>query len=290
MYRNRVSLEWGKRSVVFALSCALFILAIGDRALADDRGARVHFEAGISYLRSGDVGDALREFERAHALSKQPQLHYRIALCHQKLGNIGQAIEHLQLYLKKTDGGPNRRALERRLEKLREQQVQTARSRAARGSEPPDDPEWEELMELSADELMAFEAHEASSDAPRAPKRGLSAGVIATLVVGGVGAVGAIVFGVAGLSSSASIAGGCALTSTCGPVDLQGPAILGTLTDISLAVAIGGLGTAIVLLLLQSTDAGSEAAGSGAAPSETARLLPWVDPTGTVGLSLRGSL
>lgn len=82
-------------------------LLLPSPALAQDRLARTHYEAGSSYYQQGRYEEALREFEEAYRLSSEGRravLHYNIGLAHERLGHLTEAIEELRLYL---EGAPN---------------------------------------------------------------------------------------------------------------------------------------------------------------------------------------
>src|SRR5688500_8872763 len=65
-------------------------------AQTDDERARMHFQAGNAYFQTGEYDAALREFQRSYELSARPALFYNMALVHERLGNLEQAIAHLQ--------------------------------------------------------------------------------------------------------------------------------------------------------------------------------------------------
>ena len=55
---------------------------------SSDQIARAHFLAATGYFDTGDYESALREFERAYALTQYPQLLYNLYACHERLGQL----------------------------------------------------------------------------------------------------------------------------------------------------------------------------------------------------------
>ena len=94
-------------SVTVSLAAAL-------PAQAQDDRARLHFLAGASYYEAGDYQDALREFERSHALSQRSELFYNFSLCYQQLGDLESASTYLRRYLDEVETMDNRDQLEHR--------------------------------------------------------------------------------------------------------------------------------------------------------------------------------
>ena len=71
-----------------------------DVSAGSDELAKIHFKAGQAYYRQGNYDVAIREFKQAYDLTKKPALLYNIAQAYERLGNIGQAIEHYRHYVK----------------------------------------------------------------------------------------------------------------------------------------------------------------------------------------------
>src|SRR5262245_37286874 len=99
-----------------------------------DDEARTHFEAAQSHFETGSYEDAIREFDSAYRLSGRAALLYNLYLCHERLGNLEAAIDHLSRYLDADPSTSNAAALRIRLEKLK------ARAAAARAEDEPDQP------------------------------------------------------------------------------------------------------------------------------------------------------
>ena len=78
------------------------------RVQAQDDRARLHFQAGASYYEAGDYEDALREFQRSHALSQRSELFYNFSLCYQQIGDLDNAALYLRRYLDEVESIENR--------------------------------------------------------------------------------------------------------------------------------------------------------------------------------------
>jgi|SRR5581483_771977 len=63
-------------------------------------------------------GDALAEFEASYALSGYPAIVHKIAMCHDQLGHVDQAIESYQRYLALEPATERRAGIEERIATL----------------------------------------------------------------------------------------------------------------------------------------------------------------------------
>jgi len=105
---------------------------------SQDTIARAHFQAGSGYFDTGDYEAAVREFERAYALSPHPPLLYNLYAAHERLGNIEQAVKYLEQYLATASDVTNREALEARLSNLRRRLTEPGDQGAPVAMAPPD--------------------------------------------------------------------------------------------------------------------------------------------------------
>jgi tetratricopeptide (TPR) repeat protein len=219
---------------------------------ADEVQARAHFQSGTAYFERGEYEDAIREFQRAFALSPRPQLQYNLYLAHERLGELDEAGVHLSRYLSRAGEIPNRSSLEARLRNLRKR-------RADKSAEAP--------LPIS---------HEPSPESGTSLSRPRPLGAIVAWSAAGVGLVTFGVFGaLAALEDRA-------LDDACGKLcsDRQ-VSTLGTYTliaDIGLGVAAAGALTGLVLWTRHKR--GSEARAR-------VTLSPAVSPTHT---GLRGEV
>jgi tetratricopeptide (TPR) repeat protein len=108
-----------------ALGVALAVAAASPLRAEDVTRARTLYEAGAVYYERGEFQKALDQFDEAYRLAAKPGLLYNIAQCHDRLGNLDQAIGHLRRFLAQAPADdPERefaqgwlRALEERREK-----------------------------------------------------------------------------------------------------------------------------------------------------------------------------
>jgi len=85
-----------------------------------DSEARNLFEAGRLAMEDGRFEDALDYFQRAYELSGRPALLYNVATVAERLGRDEVALDALERYLAERPEADDRRAIERRIELLRE--------------------------------------------------------------------------------------------------------------------------------------------------------------------------
>jgi tetratricopeptide (TPR) repeat protein len=253
------------------------------RVQAQDDRARLHFQAGASYYEAGDYEDALREFQRSHALSQRSELFYNFSLCYQQIGDLDNAALYLRRYLDEVEAIDNRDQLERRHENLLERI-------AARGAtptppnvgDPRPDPEAEPTPDQEPDTEPAADA-EASPDEPRRGG-GVPVGAVIGYAVAGVGVVLAATFGPLALRERGRIEDGCGADRSCtsGQVQRMDGFALGA--DIGLGVAVVGATVGTILLL---TGRGSDDEEESTDQARL-RFTPYASPVGA-GASLRGS-
>jgi tetratricopeptide (TPR) repeat protein len=98
---------------------------------ADEEAAKAHFLAGEAYYQQANYGDAVKEFNEAHRLSKRPDLLYNISVCYERLGRWDDAIGALQQYLTEKPDAPDRVVIESRIANFQQ------RRDAARATPPP---------------------------------------------------------------------------------------------------------------------------------------------------------
>jgi hypothetical protein len=248
------------------------VLAVSSAALGqepDESGARLHFRTGASYYEAGEYADALREFERAYALSHRADLFYNLSLCHERLGDIEQAAHYLERFLAEAAEVPNRSNLEIRLAHFREQIE--ARALAAQQAAAERD--------ARAEETPAPEV--APPTAPPAPA-GPNVGAIASFSVAAAGVIGAAIFAPLAFAEDASLAGGCGATGSCRESDLDVLRAFTITTDVSLSIALAAAVLGTVLVLVVEDDPGSS-------ERVAIRAVPFAGPT-SAGLSIGGAL
>jgi tetratricopeptide (TPR) repeat protein len=209
---------------------------------SNDAIARAHFLAATGYFDTGDYESALREFERAYALTQYPRLLYNLYACHERLGQLEPAITRLEQFLAAEPGAENHAALEERLANLR-RRVEAQRSPQADVAPTPE-------AEVQSD-VTPVEAAEPPAPSAR------SIPVIASFSAAGAGV---FTFAIAGLLARSEDR---ELARTCGrdgPRDCTNDEVSGlrrrTITaDVGLGVAVAGGVLGLVLVLVQDDDA-----------------------------------
>jgi tetratricopeptide (TPR) repeat protein len=109
----------------------------------------------------------------------------------------------------------------------------------------------------------------------------LPVGPIVTFGVAGAALVSGLVFGGLTLAEDGRLTGGCGATPTgCSDAELSDIRTFRVVADVSFGLSLAAAAGALTWLLLEGTGARAEA--------PTTALLPWVDPSGTVGMTAVG--
>jgi tetratricopeptide (TPR) repeat protein len=275
------------------------------QAQETDERARFHFQAGRSYFDTGEYEAALREFERAYALSKRPALFYNISLVHERMGQLEKAVEYLRRYLEEAENVPQRATLEVRLQNF-ERRLERQHEDAATAPAPTETrehPEREpaETAEPDPDDAASTPVEpEATGEPAAAPASasvtagshtpgpdttdagsGLKTGAIVSYAAGGAGLLLFAGFGAAVLAKDGDFEDGCLPAGRCTESDLDRQDRFALLADVGLGLAAAGAVTGTVLLLLSSS-------GEDEDPTQSASVAvsPWLAP-GSGGASAK---
>lgn len=238
-----------------ALTLCVAAPAAAQPSESNDQIARAHFLAATGYFDTGDYESALREFERAYALTQYPQLLYNLYACHERLGQLERAITRLEQFLAASPEAPNHAALEERLVNLRRRHAaQQAGGSGTTGEDPPPTlmthPETGETQQAETD--VGEPAAEASTDSS-----GGSNG--AAIAMFGVAGAGVVTFAVAGLMTRSEDR---ALARTCGrdgardctDAEVRGLRRRSITADVGLSLGVVSGIVGLVLLLVQGDD------------------------------------
>jgi len=103
-------------------AAALIVATAAPIARADDRkdAAGLHFAAAQAAENRGDWKTAIEEYERAYKLAPHPSVLFNMAQNHEKLDHFHQAADLFRDYLRDAPDADDRRAVEQRIEKLRD--------------------------------------------------------------------------------------------------------------------------------------------------------------------------
>ena len=287
-------------ALALAGAFSVAVLLVGSSASAQDERAQLHFRSGASYYEAGEYADALREFERAYALSERPALFYNFSLCYQSLNDLDNAVLYLGRYLSEVEDISNRANLELRLQNLtRRRDEAAARSQAQQPTQQQ--PTQQQPTQQQPAQQQPTQPQPAQQAAPQPPTDssapssstadgdataggGVPGAAIASFVVAGVGLAGMITFGAMALGEQSSVESGCFATHSCTQDDVSGMDTLALLSDIGLGVAVVGSALGLVFLL-SSGDANTERASA----ANGLQIDPWLSDHGG-GAVIRGAL
>jgi len=167
------------RALAVLWACALALLAPAAVAQVKDEGAVAKFELAQEHYRRGRFADAvelLLELRRAHP---EPVLLYNLGRAYEGMGQARRAIEAYEQYLAEEPNPPDRGAIERRVQTLRDQLAREAKA------------------EREAKSRERLERERRERDAERERDIGVSIPIASALTVAGVLGVGAgVVLGV----------------------------------------------------------------------------------------------
>jgi tetratricopeptide (TPR) repeat protein len=101
-----------------ALAVAVGLLLSTQPEEARDR-ARDAFAQGQELYRAGDFAGALAAFQTAEALQPRPAVEYNIGRCHERLGQLSEAVAAYERYLAGAPTAPDHDAVAEHVAKLR---------------------------------------------------------------------------------------------------------------------------------------------------------------------------
>ncbi len=92
------------KAILAALALATFLPAAAQAAPKQDdvAQAKAHFKKGTELYRQARYREAIAEFEAAYKAKPHGVLHYNVAQCHEKLGDIPAALKSYHEYLRET--------------------------------------------------------------------------------------------------------------------------------------------------------------------------------------------
>ncbi|MCK5798137.1 MAG: hypothetical protein KAI47_13170, partial [Deltaproteobacteria bacterium] len=90
------------RILVIVLAMAGSVTTASAQTAADLQVAKQEFLLGKTYYNQAAYDQALKHFRESYRLSKRSDLLYNIARSYEALAQLKKAIEHYELYLKKT--------------------------------------------------------------------------------------------------------------------------------------------------------------------------------------------
>ncbi|HZS41659.1 MAG TPA: hypothetical protein VFF06_32740 [Polyangia bacterium] len=100
------------RSLVLALGVLAAAVSFAPPARAEPdptAQAREHYEAGRALFKIGDYREAMREFALGYELSPKPEFLINVGHCHRRLGQLEQARDQYQRFLRDAPADNKRR-------------------------------------------------------------------------------------------------------------------------------------------------------------------------------------
>lgn len=233
--------------------------------------ARAHFEEGTRAFEIGDYARAAEEFRAAYALTPHPDLLFNIYSALERQGDIANAAEALESYLRDGDPANERRtSLEARLARLR---ARLAEGRAS-------DAERELAAEREAQRQADLQHATPENDTQTIqPSSGVHPAGIGVLIGGGVLLASFGVFAGLAAAEDGTLASSCGRDAggTCSPDDVAMLQTFSLIADISWIAGAVTAATGLILILVLPAD------GEGS----SAAFAPWVAP-GAAGGTIAG--
>ncbi|MEM6961969.1 MAG: hypothetical protein AAF355_09745 [Myxococcota bacterium] len=269
---NRVTSGASESGLLFWICMFLLGLSSSVQAQSDER-ARLHFASGSSYFNVADYDNALREYQSAYELSGRPELLYNIALCHERLGDLRQAVEHMGRFLSEVEDIENRATLEERyanMQRRLERQFSSGMQESSLQRVEPTSTEAPEQLPQAEPQLQSATE---SSEKPE-KVRSIPVAAIASFVGAGVGVTTFAVFGGLALAKNNDL-------ESCSPnCDSTGNLRTYTaLADVGLGLAVVGSALGVLFLLTQDGEKREDTSLTAA---------PWVGED-SAGLVARGA-
>jgi hypothetical protein len=118
---TRATPGWSRRLTAAVACLALLVAPWAIRpARADDTiaRARARYSRGEQLFDAGNYRGAITEFSAAEKLAPSPINGFNIALCHERLGEVDQALAGYRAYLRALPDASNRAAVEARIQAL----------------------------------------------------------------------------------------------------------------------------------------------------------------------------
>ena len=95
-------------ALTWALLLSLFPMFADAQESDAETAARVHDERATELFESGDFTRALAEMETAQGLLPSTARLYNIAVCHERLGNLDEAVGYYQRFVERDDSSAER--------------------------------------------------------------------------------------------------------------------------------------------------------------------------------------
>jgi len=233
-----------------AMAFSVCLLAGHARAQStSDDLARRHFDSGVAYLEESDYENALKAFEKAHELSRRPEILLNIATVHERQSDLQAAVASLKAYLDAAPQGEHVETVKLRVQNLEKRMQEQDAARPPAPAPPP----------TVAPPPPPAEAKLPPPPPPQGEPNRLPAFI--ALGVGGVMAGGSVVTGILAKSKYDDAEAGCGRTRSCSDDQLSSSRTLAITSTVLTGAAVLGVGLGVALLLTSSDEADSVGKG-----------------------------
>lgn len=133
------------KALITAIALALLLPAAataGPANAAQTASAKAHFKKGTELYRQARYREAIAEFEAAYKAKPHGVLHYNIAQCHEKLGDIPAALRSYHEYLREVPNADDREVVLRAMSNLEARLAMTGVQQLLVYSEPTESEVW----------------------------------------------------------------------------------------------------------------------------------------------------
>ncbi|MBI5546525.1 MAG: PEGA domain-containing protein [Deltaproteobacteria bacterium] len=99
--------------------------------------AKVHFKQGSAFYKQARYREAIAEFEKAYQLKPHGALRFNIAQCHERLGEIPQALRSYRAYLREVPDAEDKTTVRTAMANLEKRLVEKGLQQLSVDSQPP---------------------------------------------------------------------------------------------------------------------------------------------------------
>jgi len=235
--------------------------------------ARAHFDRGTEAFDVGEYERAAQEFRAAYELTEHPDLLFNIYSSLERGGQLAEAADALEAYLRDGDPDDERRtALQARLARMRERLAE------ARAAEAEAQLEAARAADREPEDDVAPPPPEDRAPPPEPDPGGVHPAGVGVLIGGGVLLANFAVFAGLAAAEDGSLADGC--SPSCSDDEVSTLQTFSLVADVSWIAGAVVVATGIVLLLALPAESDADT---------SAAVAPWVGPDGA-GLVLAGRI
>lgn len=114
---RRVFHSWAVACLCIAIAFApMSVFAQSELSEAQQKQLLQYVDQGRAAYDNGEFQKSLELFRKAYDIYQYPDIIYRIALCHERLGEDQEAVKHYRLFLAEAPNAPERARVEKTIE------------------------------------------------------------------------------------------------------------------------------------------------------------------------------